>query len=232
MFHNCFGLRTAVSSFVFLCLLSSCTPTTGTKVVVDRSSLTRLQQMGATVTKDEEFSVRLAREQTTSMGAAFGGLIGAGIEAAARSNTDTQYAEQLKPVLGTYDPARLLTEELLKNLQREHVFYTVVSLPAEDKNVVQGRRLDGVLAITLKQWGLRLCRSPTTEEKVQAGLQVAGHITSAEKGEIVWERHELYLDGECRTLEELRSQEGLLVNALSRAIDHLSGKIVNEIRFP
>ena len=232
MFYNCHYLRATCSSFMLLFLLSSCTPTTGTKVLVDRSSLTKLQRLGVTVTKDEDFSVRLAREKTTTIGAAFGGLLGAGIEAAARSNTDTQYAAQLKPVLIAYDPARLLTEGLLRHLQNEQVFPTVVNVPAEEKNAVRGRGLDGVLEITLKQWGLRLCRGPNTEEKVQAGLHVEGRIVAVEKGEAMWERHELYLDGECRTLEELRSQEGLLVNVLSRAIDHLSGKMVNEIRFP
>jgi len=232
MLRNCLGLRAACSSFLLLFLLSSCTPTTGTKVLVDRSSLTKLQRLGITVTRDEDFSVRIAREQTTNIGAAFGGLLGAGIEAAARSSTDTQYTEPFKPVLSAYDPARLLTEGLLRNLQSEQVFPTVVHVPAEEKNAAQGKGLDGILEMTFKQWGLRLCRGPHTEEKVQVGFQVEGRIVAVAKGETVWERHELYLDGECRPLEELRSQEGLLVNVLSRAIDHLSGKMVNEIRFP
>ncbi len=232
MFHNSICSRSAFGSLTLLFLLSSCTSTTGTKVLVDRSSLTKLQRMGITIIKEEDFSVRIAQEQATNIGVAFGGLLGYGIETAARSNTDAQYAEQLKPVLGAYDPAKLITEELLRLFQREHVFLAIVSVPAEQRNAVRGQGLDGVLEISLKQWGLRLCRGPNTEQKVQAGLQVEGHITSVEKGERMWERQELYLDGDCRTLEELRSQEGLLIKVLSRAIDNLSGKMVNEIRFP
>ncbi len=206
MFHNRLGLRATCSSFMLLSLLSSCTPTTGTKVPVDRSSLTKLQRVGITITVDEDFSVRISREKKTNIGAAFGALLGAGIEAAARSNTDAQYAERLKPMLGAYDPAKLLAEGLLQQFERDQVFPTVVSVPAEEKNAVRGRGLDAVLAITLKQWGLRVCHGSNTEEKVQAGLYVEGRIVSGERGEMVWERHELYLDGECRTLEELRSQ--------------------------
>lgn len=229
------NLKTICISFMLLFLFSSCTATTattGTKVLVDQSRLNKLQRLGVTVTKGEDFSVRIAREKMTSVGVAFLGLLGAGIEAAARSSTDAEYTEPFKPVLIAYDPSVLLTEGIIRNLQSEQAFPTVVRVPAEEKNTVQDKGIDGILQIAFKEWGLRLCPSPNTDERVQVGLQIEGRIVTVAKDEILWERNELYLDGECHPIAELRSQKGLLVEILSRAIDHLSGKIVNEIRFP
>jgi len=239
MFHNCLRLGAACNSIVLLCLLSACASTPGTKALVDRSALTALQRIGVTVTQEEDFSVLWGRDQFAGApnfgGSAGGGLLGLIVLAAAiggTSSADAEYTRQIKPALGAYDAAKLFTTGLVRNLQHEPRFITVVNVAADEKSAAKGRGLDGIAEITLKRWGLRLCGAADTEVKVQAGFYIEGRIVSVAKGETVWERHEFHLDSECRTLDELSSQKGLLVNLLSRVIDYLSGKMANEIRFP
>ena len=245
------------SSLLLVYLLSACTAP-GTKVQVDRSSLTKMQRLGVTVTRDEEFSVVLSRDQplppqlsrgaSSSVGNALGFpagllliLVDVTVSAIHRtnlSNIDAKHTERLKPALGAFDPGRLFTEGLLRHFHSEQRFPALVNVSAEEKSGALDRGLDGILEISLKHWGLRRCGSVdrTTfkvdpNEKLQVSFYLKARIVSVAKAETVWERHELYLDNECRTLED-RAPAGILVNDLSRAIDYLSGKMANEIRFP
>ncbi len=79
---------------------------------------------------------------------------------------------------------------------------------------------------------LRLCLEREEQDQVQVGVSVHGRMFLLEDASTVWERDELYLDGECHPMEDFQSREGLLIDALSRTIDNLSGKIVNDILFP
>ncbi|MFQ5542039.1 MAG: hypothetical protein ACE5E2_04350 [Candidatus Binatia bacterium] len=229
-------IRGAVESWaVFLLiglLLSSCTATTGTRIPLSQPNLTKIKTIGIIVKKEEEFSVRLSREKMTGTGAILFGLIGAGIEAATRASADEKLEEKLKPIVGDYDPTKLMDERLHLYLQSAKVFSTVVSIDVEDRDVLKGKALDAFLEVMLKQWGLRLCLSPGSGEQVQVGLNVHGRMFLLQDGSTVWERDELYLDGECHAVGDFRSREGLLKDVLARAIDNLSGRIVNNILFP
>ena len=127
-----------------------------------------------------------------------------------------------------FDPKKQMEERLHHYMQIANVFTTI----DEDTNALEGEKLDAVLEVTLKEWGLRLCTGSGSSKQVQVGLDVHGKMLSLEDHSTVWERNELYLDGECYSLEDFRYREGLLESVLTRAIDNLSGKIVNEICFP
>lgn len=213
-------------------LLSSCTPTTGTRIHLAQTNLAKIKRIGILVKKEETFSVRLSREKMTNVGAAFFGLIGAAIEAGAAASADAKLEEELKPIVGDYDPEKLMDERLHHYLKLAQVFDTVVTVDVEDHEAQKEQGLDGVLEITLKEWGVRLCLDVASREQVQGGVNMQGRMLLVEDGSAVWEHDELYLDGECHRVEDFRSREGLLKDALSRTIDNLSGKIVNEILFP
>lgn len=211
-------------------LLPSCTPTTGTRIPLNPTNLSKIKSIGVMVKNEENFSVRLSREEMTAAGAVLFGLLGAGIEAAARHSADTHLEERFKPIVGGYDPEKLMNERLRHYLQLAGSFIAVVA-DAGDGAMLRGKGLDGVLEVTLKEWGLRRCPGPSPE-KVQVGLNVHARMFLLEDSNTVWERDELYLDGDCQPWQDFRSHEGLLRNVLTRAIDNLSGKIVNDILFP
>ena len=227
-------LRSTSSSVVCLLMLfvfSSCTATSGTRVPLNPTQLQKIKKVGTLVKKEEDFSVRLSRAKMSGVGAVFG-LIGAGIEAGLRSSNDAKLEEGLKPILGDYDITKVTAENLNKRINSQKVFGSSDIASVEDSEALRKMGIDGVLEVTFKEWGLRLCSSSSVLEQVQVGLGVHGRIFLLGDGSTIWERDDLYLDGECRRVEEFRLSEGMLKNALSRAADNLAGRVVNEILFP
>ncbi len=108
----------------------------------------------------------------------------------------------------------------------------VTAIAAGDNDALQKSGVDGMLTVTIKQWGVRRCASAVRDDKVQAGLLYHGRIAEVGKAQALWERDELYLDGECYSLDELGTKGLLLQTILSRALENASGKFVNEVRFP
>ena len=228
---------TAIAALaVSISLLSSCA--SETKLQADRPALAKMQRLGIVVTKEEEFSVRVAREErpvSVNFGYTGGGsglsLMVLGAVAISRAIDDSGYMAQVKPALKTYDAAEHFAESFRRHLQGDGGFAAVAVISGAEPAAAHARGLDGVVQVTLKQWGLRRCGGAEGEELAQVGFYIEGRVLSAANGENVWERREFYVDGECRAVREL-SEEGLLVKALARSVDYLSGKMANEIRFP
>jgi hypothetical protein len=210
-------------AIIALSLLASCTPTTGTKIAVNQSEISKIKSIGVLVKKDEDFSVRLSREEMSNTGAAFG-LIGVGIEAAVRRSSDKDKEEQIKPSLGNFDPQAPLTERLRFHLQEGAIATSEVTDGGEKTAA------DAILEVTVRQWGLRRCPGPAPEV-VQAGFNVNGKLYRASGHATVWEREELYLNGDCRPWSMFRSEE-LANDILPRALDALATKLVYEILYP
>jgi hypothetical protein len=98
--------------------------------------------------------------------------------------------------------------------------------------VLRREGFDSLLEVTLKEWGLQVCSTSDDTENVQAGFSVHGRLLLLDIGSPIWERSEVYLDGECHPVEAFRSRDGLLRTALSRAAERLARRIVNDLMFP
>lgn len=199
------------------------------------------------VSSQEAFSVRVVREQPPNaaavligMAGAAGGVAGAliglavtsGMDSAIAHSSDASSTERLENHVRGLDPEKILRDRLLQEFEKHQLFPSVISASAGDHDAVRKTGADGVLTLTIKHWGVRLCAPPGGGDKLQAGFLYNSRIVEVGKPQALWERDELYLDGDCYSLAELNSQGSLLQSILSRAIDNLSGKLVNEIRFP
>lgn len=210
----------------------SCTTTTGTKSSLNQNTLSKINKIGITVKSENDFSVRLSRDKMTNVGTALFGLVGLAVEAGVRAGTDQELENEFRPKVGNFNPAKHMNEKLLHYLQLAKVFRVVERVNVKDHSELKGKDFDAILNVAIKEWGLRLCVGTDKKEQLQAGIDIHGKVLLLEGGNTLWERNELYLDGECYSLEEIRSHDGIIENILDRAVDNLSGKIVNEIRFP
>lgn len=226
VFRRC---SSAIFPFLAAAIFLSCTPTTGSRIF-GQYDPAKIKAIAVTVKNEEDFSVRLSREEMTATGAVLFGLLGAGIEAAARHSADRGVEEQFKAIMATYDPKKPMNDSLHRHLRSSGSLVTVVG-DIGDNAVSRLKQLDGVLEVTLKEWGLRRCPGPSPD-RAQIGLNIYARMSLAQEWSTVWERDELHLDGECRPWQDYRSHEGLLKEALSRTLNNLAGKIVNEILFP
>jgi len=210
-----------------LVTLASCTPTTGTKVTLNQAEISKIKSVGVLVKTEEEFSVRLSREEMSNAGASMFGLIGVGVEAAIRRSSDKNVEEQLKASVGNYDPEKSLAERLRYHLQ----ISGSIGAASKPENIGDvSKQTDAVLEVTIREWGMRRCPGPATEV-VQAAFNVNGKLYRTGDRDVVWERDELYLNGDCRPWAAFKSED-LSKEILPRAVDTLASKLVYEILFP
>lgn len=211
--------------------LSACTATTGTRRSASAAELGRIKKLGTEVKTEEAFSVRRARERLTNTGALIGGLVGLSIEAGVRTANDAKVEEALRPALGDFDAARILSDRINAALRAQPAFGNADTAPAETETRRRGG-FDAILTVTLKQWGLRVCTTSDPTDDLQAGFNVEGRLLLSDSGSPIWERTEIYLDGQCYSEDAFRTQQGLLTVALSRAADGLARRLVNDLVFP
>jgi hypothetical protein len=218
---------------IFLLLISyasSCTSTTGTKIVHTRDALSRIDNLGIVVKSEEEFSVRLSRDKMTNTGMAFFGLLGYAVEAGARTGSDRGLETELIPKIGHFNLEKQMGYALLRDLESAKLFKTIELVQTEDTTELNRKGIDSLLVVTVNDWGFRQCMDSERTEQIQVGIEA--HAVLKQKSTTIWERNDFYLDGKCYCLEELKAQEGILEQILTRAVDNLSANIVNEICFP
>jgi hypothetical protein len=214
------------------CVLGGCTTQTGTRIKLTEAGLSGIQTCGVFVKQQEGFSVRLERERLTGTGAVLGGLLGAGIETGIRQSHDEHLTKDLLPVLGEFAPSKLMQDKLREYLEAAQLFGTVVLLDSNDRATLKEMHCDALLEVTLTQWGLVVCNSTRADDRLQAGIDVHEKLSRLTDGRPVWERNALHLDGNCYFTEQYKSKDRLLVDELTRAIDDLAARTVNEIRYP
>lgn len=222
----------AASCLIVAIALTACTTTTGTRVSPTAPQLSLVKRLGTTVRTEETFSVRRDRDRMTATGAALGGLLGAAIEAGARASSDGKYEETLTPALGGLDVARVMSDRMVAALRATPTFASAERVETGDLAALRSAGFDGVLEVALAQWGLRLCTTSYHTDDLQAGYRAHGRLRLVTTGAVIWERHELFLDGECRPADAFRMEAGALPAALTRAADGLARRIVNDLLFP
>ncbi len=226
------NLLAFVMSLLVVLILPACTTTTGTRLSASQGDLQKIKKLGTVVKSEQAFSVRVAREKMSNTGVVFGGLLGAGIEAGIRSAADSKQEDELKPVLADFDPTRLLAEQLTNALRAQPAFRTADTANTSDPSVLKPEGFDSLLEVTLKEWGLRVCSTSDNTENVQAGYSIHGQLLLLDSSSPIWERFEVYLDGECYPVEVFRYRDGLLRTALSGAAEGLARRVVNDLVFP
>ena len=132
------------------------------------------------------------------------------MEAAGRASIDEGYEEIFRTVVGDFNPTMLMNEKLIHYLNSQKVFSEIMAVDSDNYTSTNERKLDGVLKVTIKEWGLRLCVGEGLGDQVQVGLNVHGKMSLIGDGKTVWERNELYLDGKCHLLGFFQSSEGVL----------------------
>src|ERR1041384_6626306 len=143
----------------FLCLgLSACTTATGTRVRLNEASLSNIKTLGVLIKTNQDFSVRLSRDRMTGTGAVIGGLIGAGIEAGVRTSNDEHLQKRLRPLIGEFEVQAALQTDLQKHLGAANIFSAVQPVANERQRALSASGIDGVLEVTVTQWGLVVCR--------------------------------------------------------------------------
>jgi hypothetical protein len=197
----------AVSLSIVVC---SCTTQSGTRVQLDPSSLSQVKAAGVYVKTKEPFSVYMSRDRMSDTGAVIGGLLGAGIEAGVRSSEDEHIAQQVRPSLGDFDMQVALTTNLEQQLEHTGLFSAVQPIDSVSQRSAKSVRIDGILEVTVLQWGLIVCNSNTSDQRLQAGIIAHERLSAVDNNQTLWERDEVHLDGDCHFSSEYETKPDLL----------------------
>ena len=239
-------LKKAIYSVFAVLLLagtiSACASATGANAPSDQFQPSKFKTIAIVVTKNEEFSVRVASEKTNmtlsfahapSIIGAFG-LLAYGIESGIKSSKDAEIEEKLKPLVGNYDPASTLAATAKRRLESAGFSASVATDDSQGNPALPaGKESDGILRVTLREWGLRLCIERGAEERVQVGAVADVRLLLPDSKQVVWERKGLYyLDGKCHLITEFQSREHLLKISILRTVTNFAERIANEVLFP
>jgi hypothetical protein len=220
---------TAVGLAILVC---SCTTPSGTHVQLDPSSLGQIKTLGVYVKTKDSFSVYMSRDRMTATGAVIGGLIGAGIEAGVRSSEDDKVLQKVRPNLGDFEVQSALATNLERQLQQTGLFSAVRRLDTADQRTVKAAGVDAILEVDVLQWGLLVCSATSMDDRLQVGIVTHERLATVAGDRKLWVSDETHLDGDCHFASEFETKLELLRQLLNRAVDALTGRTANEIRYP
>lgn len=219
--------------------ISACASAPSANVPSGQFQISSLKSIAVVVTKNEEFSVRVLSvkaNMTLPLASIVGpfGLLAYGIESGIKSSKDAEIEEKLKPLAGNYDPASTLAETAKRRLESAGFSASVATVDSQGNPALPaGKESDGILRVTLREWGLRLCIERGTEERVQVGAVADVRLLLPDSEQVVWERKGLYyLDGKCHLITEFHSRKDLLKIVILGAVTNFGGRIANEVLFP
>jgi hypothetical protein len=213
-------------------MLTACTTTTGTRASGSAADIAALKRVAAVVRGSSEFSVQRDRERMTVTGAVFGSFLGAAIETAARTNSDTNFAQTMKPAVGDFDAIPVIRDRLLAALRATPTFASAETTTITDVATLRQAGFGGLLDVEVPEWGLRLCTSSQRSDDLQVTYRAHGRLVATGTAAPLWERHELFVDGDCRPADAWRNEAGLLRSVLARAADRFAKRLVNDLLFP
>lgn len=213
---------------------AGCTPKSGTRVPTDTVGLQSITSLRLTVTTRASFTVT---RTTNPVGTAIGGflahpfglvtkLIGAGADAVRASSRTNELAGSFARLAQSLDPRSALAEQIREALLQSRRFERL------DTAQTGMSQSDGLLALTIEEWGLRSCIGASSPDQVQLVLYLHGILTAQADGRTIWERDELHLDPTCLPFDQFLDQDSLLADRLTDSVTALSGTLVNRILYP
>jgi len=214
--------------FLFLLLTFSCATQTGTKLVSEESQLAQIHRLGVSIIEETGFQVFISKDQMTGIGANAGGLVGLAVEHHIRENKDQAVASQFETVAAKINLKAFLLENTIDYLNQAGKFDSIVGV-ADPNTASANPDLDGVMTLTIKEWGLHVC--PGNKELVQIAFNINSTLLLKQTNASIWERDDQYYAGKCYALQELESNSELFKGILHSAMDTVSGRIVNEMIF-
>jgi hypothetical protein len=188
-----------------------------------KHEIEKLKSVRVQIEGDDGFSVKKSRTQMSPIGPMFG-LIGAGIEAAARASTDSGLADTYADHLKNFHAKEVLKKHLQYQLTQVNRAAEGVSAPSDNA--------DGVLIVDLDEWGLRPCQSGKNDDSMRVFVKAEGKLDTLPGESTLWSKQVTHTEHECHLLEKYHDESGLLTDSLSRSMEALADKIVNQVLYP
>jgi len=227
-------------------LLGGCTPgSSGTRIEPKLEEISRIQKVGLYVEVQRGFGVRLQYLSSADRGSLeqmlvgslgrflgsfmYGGVLGLLVE----YSPDRNATVRLKPQSAPVDSEQAIGRALLNMFRTASVFPAGELVQSGSLALARERGNDALLVFTIWRWGLRLPPGSKYEKGdkalAQLELNVQVKLVSSATQKVLWKRNESYVDSECYSLGDFKSQEGLVVRRMEHALQQVCDWTANEI---
>jgi len=227
-------------------LLGGCAPdSSGTRIEPKLEEISEIRKVGLYVEVQRGFAVRLQYFSNADRGwleqmlvgslgrflgsALYGGVFGV----LAEYSPDRDATVRLKPQGAPVDNEEAIGSALLDMFRTAHVFPAGELIQSESLALARERGNDALFVFAIRRWGLRppLGTKYETGDKALAQLELNVHLklVSSATWKVLWERDEPYVDSECYSLGDFKSQEGLLARRMKHALQHVCDWTASEI---
>jgi len=232
---------------------------TGTHVKPSLDDISRIKKVGLYVKVEKGFAVRLQYISNTDevflanlicyslaarsgarlggasadTAAAIGTVFGGAMAVAGEFSPDKRATRAMKPEAAQLDSAESIGYALLDAFQTAKVFPAIELMSSESTTAGREHGTDALFVFTVRRWGLRppLGSKYDTGDKAMAQLELDVNLklVSSATGKVLWERDEFYLDSECYSLGDFKSQAGLLAGRMEHALQLVCDRTANEL---
>jgi len=216
-------LKISLISFILICLnLISCTfaNRSGTLHQLDSKHIANIKKLCIIVKKENDFKMMYAGERHSG----WGGIH----EASVRDYYDEESTKEMRTKLGNLDPQLSIQENLFEYLNKAETFNEIISIDNISPSTMKENKIDVVLKITIKEWGLRRGMR-RNEIKTQVIFDIMANMVKVDTSKILWKFNYLYFDSEKYLIETFLSHPGLFEKVITKATMKISERIYNEI---
>ncbi len=221
------GFRIMTLSILLLVALSAC----GGAYVLrpTETDLKPIRSIGVVIPKEGKATVIYERARATAGPAVMFGLIGATVASVSNATRDGSMAKSLQPVLEGFSCRTVLFDAFQRALMASGRFAEVRLLDAAP-DAKAGNAPDGVVTLTIHDWGLRLIQQ--NSELLSTFVEVEADLRGAQGGHRLWDEHDTFLSGRSHNLSTYQGDGSLLKAELTDAIQRAGGELAGQLAYP
>lgn len=214
---------------LLLLSVSACGPV-HTAIRPSAADIGAIRKLALVVTDEGSFTVIRERAKATAAPAVLFGLVGAAVASAHNQALDSREAEALAPQLSGFSARSTLRESFVRTL-KESGRLTDVHVLEKEPDATESRNYDALIAVRIKDWGLRL-PAPTGSEQLAAFVEFQATMVRPTTRETLWDEHDTVLGQGRYGLGAYREDTNLLRRELNEAIEGAGYRMAVHLLYP
>jgi hypothetical protein len=175
------------------------------------------------------FTVVVDRATATAAPAVLFGLVGAAIASAHNSSRDNDKANALAPYVGEISNRSILQESFGKTF-KDGGSFTEISFFDRELKDDERRQFDAILALTFKDWGLRLRNQ--NDERLAGFFELQAKMWRTRDDQILWDEYESILGQGRRHFSEYQQDKNLFVSEMKETVASAGYRLAAKIVYP
>lgn len=188
-----------------------------------------MKKLAVVMPGEGSFTVVVDRATATAAPAVLFGLVGAAIAPAHNSSRDKDKANALAPYVGGISIRSIFQESFGKTFKDGGSFTEIRFFDRELKDD-ERRQFDAILALTFKDWGLRLRNQ--NDERLAGFFELQAKMWRTRDEHVLWDEYESILGQGRRHFSEYQQDKTLFVSEIKETVTSAGYRLAAKIVYP